>query len=64
MPLTQNDLEALKRLLDEAETDTSPDPHIRLLTALGPFLPPDRQQRLSAAIGLVKYLKNGEFPKD
>ena len=64
MPLTQNDLEALKRLLDEAETDSSPDPHIRLLTALSPFLPPDRCERLPAAIGLVKYLKNGETPKD
>ena len=62
MPLTQNDLETLKRLLDEAETDSSPDPHIRLLTALGPFLPPDRQQRLPTAIGLVKYLKGGENP--
>ncbi len=64
MPLTQNDLEALKRLLDEAETNTSPDPHIRLLTALGPFLPPDRQQRLPTALGLVRYLKNGESPKE
>lgn len=60
MPLTQNDLDALKRLLEEAETDSSPDPHIRLLNALGPFLPPDRQQRLPVAIGLVKYLKNAE----
>ncbi len=60
MPLTQNDLDALKRLLDEAETDSSPDPHIRLLTALGPFLTPDRRQRLPAAIGLVKYLKTAE----
>lgn len=60
MPLTQNDLENLKRLLDEAETESSPDPHIRLLTALGPFLPPDRQQRLPMAIGLVKFLKGGE----
>ena len=60
MPLTQNDLESLKRLLDEAETDSSPDPHIRLLNALGPFLPPDRQQRIPAAIGLVKYLKDCE----
>ena len=64
MPLTQNDIGALKRLLDEAETDTSPDPHIRLLTALSPFLTPDRRQRLPAAIGLVKFLKNGENPKE
>ena len=64
MPLTPNDLEALRRLLDETETDTSPDPHIRLLTALGPFLSPDRQRRLPAAVGLVKYLKNGEFPEE
>lgn len=62
MPLTQNDLEALKRLLDEAETESSPDPYIRLLTALGPFLTPDRRQRLPAAIGLVKFLKDGEIP--
>ncbi|HOP11989.1 MAG TPA: hypothetical protein PK629_10905 [Oscillospiraceae bacterium] len=61
MPLTQNDLEVLKRLLDDAQTESTPDPHIRLLTALAPFLPPDRQQRLPAAIGLVKFLKGGEY---
>ena len=54
------DLARPKTLLDEIDTDGVPDPYVRLLNALEPFLNDAQKQRLPAAKALVNLLRREE----
>lgn len=59
-PFSAEDLSRLKALLDDMTPSQPPDPYLRLLSALEPFLTPDQQQRLPKARALVRFLRQEE----